>query len=194
MPRTWRSQIADETRATSMMKPKPTAKVEIPRWAALMVVRNFDADTPVDQNDLERALGVLRDVLTPDEIATGRLNHEPQTPALASEDIPEEGGKEELGDETSPAPQMHRFRFMVPGGDYRPMEFPPVGPFWCSGTTDTHCIVVAYAPDLETLTSASHWPDAEGIDDLGEQPITFTARFRRPDWWEGDGHTIGETA
>lgn len=100
------------------------------------------------------------------------------------------------GEPTSKSP-MHRFRFKVPGDDYRPIEFPPVGPYWCTGRSDTHCIVVAYAPDLETLTSASHWPDAEDVDDGGEQPITFTDRFRRPDWWKGDGMsmiTIGATA
>ena len=78
---------------------------------------------------------------------------------------------------------MHRFRFQVASDDYRPMAFPPVGPYWCTGYNDTHAFVVAYAPDEETLTNADHWPDAEDVQDLGEQEITFTDRFRKPDWW-----------
>jgi len=78
---------------------------------------------------------------------------------------------------------MKRFRFYVPGEDGRPMQFPPEGPFWITGSSDTHTIVVAYSPDLETLTSTGRWPDAEDIDDGGEQDIIFTDRFGKPDWW-----------
>lgn len=81
---------------------------------------------------------------------------------------------------------MRRYRFYVPGDDPRPMKAPPVGPFWCTGYSETHCIVVAFAPDLETLTSESHWPDAEDIEDGGEKPIKFTDRFPRPKWWKGE--------
>ena len=80
---------------------------------------------------------------------------------------------------------MRRFRFFVPGDDGRPMGFPPVGPFWITGWNDRHTVVVAYAPDIETLTNAQHWPDAEDIEDGGEQEFMFTDRFRRPDWWQG---------
>lgn len=76
MPRSWRNLIADEVRATSMMKPKPVAKVEVPRWALLMIVRNAEAGIQFAPADLERAMGELRGVLTPDEIATGRLADE----------------------------------------------------------------------------------------------------------------------
>lgn len=79
--------------------------------------------------------------------------------------------------------EMHRFRFYVPGDDGRPMAFPPEGPFWVTGSSDTHTIVVAYSPNLETLTSADRWPDAEDIDDGGKQPIQFSDRFGKPDWW-----------
>lgn len=82
---------------------------------------------------------------------------------------------------------MHRFRFYVPGDDPRPMAFPPTGPFWCTGFSETHCVVVAYAPDLKTLTGEGHWPDAEQIEDGGEQDISFTSRFPCPDWWS-DGN------
>lgn len=83
-----------------------------------------------------------------------------------------------------PMQKMTRFRFYVPGDDPRPIAFPPSGPFWCTGYSDTHCVVVAYAPDLDTLTSATHWPDAEDID-AGEEPEVphFSSRFQRPGWW-----------
>lgn len=66
------------------------------------------------------------------------------------------------------------------------MKAPPVGPFWCTGHSETHCIVVAFAPDLETLTSENYWPDAEDIEDGGAQTIKFTDRFPRPEWWKGE--------
>ncbi|KIC42204.1 hypothetical protein RA27_02070 [Ruegeria sp. ANG-R] len=78
---------------------------------------------------------------------------------------------------------MNRYRFLIPGDDGRPMQFPPIAPFWITGCNDTHTVVVAYAPNLQTLTSESHWPDAEEIEDWGEQKITFTSRFPKPDWW-----------
>lgn len=79
---------------------------------------------------------------------------------------------------------MNKFRFYVPGHDPRPMKAPPKGPFWCTGHSETHCIVVAYAPDLETLINNDHWPDAEYIEEFGPHPIVFTDRFKKPDWWE----------
>lgn len=78
---------------------------------------------------------------------------------------------------------MRRFRFYVPGDDGRPIAFPPEGPFWITGYGDTRTVVVAYSPDLETLTADNRWPDAENIDDMGEQEITFSDRFPRPEWW-----------
>jgi hypothetical protein len=36
------------------------------------------------------------------------------------------------------------------------------------------------------------WPDAERIDDQGEQPVHFTDRFPRPDYWVATEHTGGE--
>jgi len=44
-------------------------------------------------------------------------------------------------------------------------------------------IVVAYSPDLETLTGPERWPDAKDIEDGGEQEIAFTSRFPAPEWW-----------
>lgn len=79
---------------------------------------------------------------------------------------------------------MNRYRFKVPGEDGRPMTFPPVAPFWISGSSETHQIVVAYALDIATLTSETHWPDAEEIDEQEDCEITFTSRFQKPDWWD----------
>lgn len=78
---------------------------------------------------------------------------------------------------------MRRFRFLVPGDDGRPMTFPPSGPYWITGSSETHEVVVAYCRDQETLTSPDMWPDAEQIDDLGEQEIVYTDRFQRPEWY-----------
>jgi len=78
---------------------------------------------------------------------------------------------------------LRRFRFYVPGDDGRPIEFPPEGPFWISGFSDTHTVVVAYSPNLETLTRSDRWPDAERIDDQGESEIQFSNRFSKPEWW-----------
>lgn len=83
---------------------------------------------------------------------------------------------------------MNRYRFKVPGDDGRPIVFPPVAPFWITGCSDTHQIVVAYAPDLDTLTSETHWPDAEDIDEAIDSEITFTSRFVRPEWWDEKQH------
>ena len=80
--------------------------------------------------------------------------------------------------------QMHRFRFYVPGDDGRPMSFPPEGPFWVTGRSETHTVVVAYSPDIETLLRSDRWPDAEDVDDGGIQEIVFSGRFPKPKWWE----------
>lgn len=82
---------------------------------------------------------------------------------------------------------MLRFRFRIPiepVHDYRPISFPPEGPYWCSGEDDTHYTLIAFSPSQEVLTGPERWPDAEDIDDEGEQPITFTERFPCPQWWE----------
>lgn len=79
---------------------------------------------------------------------------------------------------------MRRFRFYVDADDPRPFGWPPVGPYWISGSDpDDRFILIAYAPDIETLTDDAHWPDAEDVDDLGECEIVFTSRFPKPDWW-----------
>jgi len=84
---------------------------------------------------------------------------------------------------------VRRIRFQVPGNDGRPLSFPPsegVGPFWVTGWTadEAWTLVVAYAPSVEAIKSRHNWPDAVGIDDFGEQEISFSERFPCPEWWE----------
>ncbi len=79
---------------------------------------------------------------------------------------------------------MNRYRFKADGDDYRPMLFPPDGPYWCSGhaINDEYSIVVAYAPDEASILK--HWPEAQDITMQEDVEITFTDRFPKPDWWE----------
>jgi len=83
---------------------------------------------------------------------------------------------------------MNRYIFQIAGDDGRPMSSPPIAPFWITGASESHTIVVAYAPDLETLTSETHWPDAVDIDEESGSEITFTSRFQRPEWWTDQMH------
>lgn len=77
-----------------------------------------------------------------------------------------------------------RARFTVEHSDYRPVKWPPPGPFWCSGTSaEGWPIVVAYVRAEEQVTA--FWPEAASVDASGSGPIVFTDRFPRPDWWEG---------
>lgn len=85
-----------------------------------------------------------------------------------------------------------RVRFQVNARDYRPVNFPPPGPYWCTGYGYSQstpqkdvAIIVAYfrngATDEEIKT---FWPDAEDIDRLSTGGhIEFGERFPVPDWW-----------
>jgi hypothetical protein len=81
---------------------------------------------------------------------------------------------------------LARYRFVVYGvDDYRPVSWPPPGPYWCSGYTDEGPIVIAYAASEEEVLR--FWPEASGIDELrgpvALSDIVFTGRFPMPDWW-----------
>ena len=83
---------------------------------------------------------------------------------------------------------MHRFRFHIPGDRWGPKEFPPEGPYWCTGYSsvagqETN-VVVAYSPSFEVLTGQNRWPDAIMVEDCGELAVSFTDRFPEPDWWK----------
>ena len=76
--------------------------------------------------------------------------------------------------------------FKIPGDDGRPMTFPPPGPFWITGSNDTHVTVVAYLPIGSEVTDQALWPDAEDIDAEVKDTIQYTDRFRKPEWWKGE--------
>lgn len=73
----------------------------------------------------------------------------------------------------------HRFR--ANEDDWRPVKFPPPGPFWCTGYGDGFSIVVAYLPPGVAVTN--WWPEASHIDSDEREYIVFTGRFQKPDWW-----------
>lgn len=77
---------------------------------------------------------------------------------------------------------MIRARFIVSDEDYRPILWPPPGPYWCSGTTaNDDNIVIAYAADIYEILE--FWPDAQDIDDEQVDDYVFTSRFPKPEWW-----------
>ena len=86
---------------------------------------------------------------------------------------------------------MLRVRFEVDEEDYRPVKWPIKHPYWCSGYSDTHNILVAYVDDLDQLLEL--WPDAENVDIMEEDTeYSFTDRFPKPDWLklEGESHDM----
>lgn len=78
-----------------------------------------------------------------------------------------------------------RHRFKTDPHDYRPVNFPPPGPYWCTGYScnPEHSVVVAYLPKGEPL--ADWWPDACAVETEEVEEIQFTSRFPRPSWYDG---------
>lgn len=75
-----------------------------------------------------------------------------------------------------------RHRFTTSEPDYRPVTFPPPGPWWISGwDSRDHAVIIAYLPSDVALTD--FWPEAEGDDYTDEEAIVFTDRFPEPKWW-----------
>ena len=77
-----------------------------------------------------------------------------------------------------------RCRFQANEEDYRPVTFPPPGPYWCSGYGNDHAVIVAYVRSEEQITE--YWPEATDIDVMSEGPVSFSDRFPKPDWYEGE--------
>ena len=82
-----------------------------------------------------------------------------------------------------------RVRFRANEDDYRPVRFPPPGPYWCSGYGgdygDGFSIVVAYVRTISDVVE--FWPEASAIDILEESTaITFSERFGCPKWWTAE--------
>jgi hypothetical protein len=79
-----------------------------------------------------------------------------------------------------------RYRFKVEGDDYRPVKFPPPGPYWCTGSAGdgSYSTIVAYLPRGESVTE--WWPEAGEDDATGaHDTLEFTDRFPCPKWWNG---------
>jgi hypothetical protein len=80
------------------------------------------------------------------------------------------------------APKWTRHCFKVNALDYRPMAFPPPGPYWCSGHGEGFAQLVAYLPAGENLRH--WWPDAHDVESEPRNEIRFTEIFPQPDWWK----------
>lgn len=84
-------------------------------------------------------------------------------------------------------PSWVRYRFQANYEDWRPVIWPPAGPYWCSGYAmdESYATIVAYAPagvDIKT-----YWPEAAAIDsEPAEDGPRFTDRFPKPSWWPID--------
>ena len=77
-----------------------------------------------------------------------------------------------------------RFRFQANHDDYRPVLWPPLGPYWCIGYGDGYSIVVAFFPMDQRDRLTEFWPEAEDIEtEFNAEPV-FTERFPKPDWWD----------
>ncbi len=78
-----------------------------------------------------------------------------------------------------------RYRFECPAEDYRPVKFPPPGPYWCTGYNPEGCaILVAYVPiDDDETCLRDYWPDAQNESWTRERELRFTSRFPCPSWW-----------
>ena len=74
-----------------------------------------------------------------------------------------------------------RVRFKANAEDYRPVKFPPPGPFWCTGYSEDRSVLVAYVKRIEQIEE--YWPEAEDLDADETTEIEYTDRFPRPDWY-----------
>ena len=90
-----------------------------------------------------------------------------------------------------------RHRFRANDVDYRPMKWPPPGPYWCTGYGNGYSTVIAYAPDGQDIRE--WWPEATDIDSDLPGALVFSDRFPEPEWWKemrepdddvDDGHFV----
>jgi hypothetical protein len=77
---------------------------------------------------------------------------------------------------------MIRARFKANLEDYRSINWPVKHPYWCSGSTSEHSIVVAYADDEAEILS--NWPEAIEIESEEVEEYVFTDRFQKPEWFD----------
>ena len=79
---------------------------------------------------------------------------------------------------------MLRVRFKANLDDSRPINWPVKHPFWETGFTDEHAIVVSYADDESYILK--NWPEAEELDVEEVDGYLFTDRFPKPEWFKED--------
>lgn len=89
---------------------------------------------------------------------------------------------------------MIRARFKADAEDYRPVKWPPPGPYWCTGYAgdESHSIVMAYARDEDQIRE--FWPEASDIDVEEAAEYVFTDRFPEPKWMKNPDAANGQTA
>jgi len=75
-----------------------------------------------------------------------------------------------------------RYRFSTKEEDYRPVKWPPAGPYWCSGYWGDNAILIAYLPHGALLQD--YWPEVAEVESTEVAEIAYTDRFPRPDWWQ----------
>jgi len=84
---------------------------------------------------------------------------------------------------------MIRVRFICRADDHRPVDSPEVPwnkhPWWCTGYTSGHAIIVAWADDMKCLKA--RWPEVDEaeVDILEENAFayTYSSRFPQPEWF-----------
>lgn len=75
-----------------------------------------------------------------------------------------------------------RVRFYSDSDDFRPVKFPPTGPYWCSGyDSNNRAILIAYLRKKSDLKK--YWPEAEIDEWYGKITLDFSERFPPPKWW-----------
>jgi len=75
---------------------------------------------------------------------------------------------------------MIRCRFYANKDDWRPVKWPIKHPCWCTGYSDEHSIIVAYADNEEEILR--NWPEAVKLDSTEVTEYKFSERFPRPEW------------
>ena len=75
---------------------------------------------------------------------------------------------------------MIRVRFKANLEDYRSVLWPVKHPYWCTGHSEFHSIVVAYADNEKEIYK--NWPEAEDLDIEEVTEYLFTSRFPKPSW------------
>lgn len=76
---------------------------------------------------------------------------------------------------------MIRARFFTKSkDDPRPVSWPVKHPFWITGETDEHAVIIAYADDEDEIKRL--WPEAEDIESVEAFDYIFTGQFPKPDW------------